>query len=58
MRGMWRERWKCKEWDRNVGTKNQCENEGSLGGHGKNVGNQGGDARNQGGKLSISVEMT
>ena len=29
-----------------------------LGANAKNVGNQGGDARNRGGNLSIAVEMT
>ena len=31
---------------------------GNLGGNTKNVGNQGGDAGNQGRNLSIAVEMT
>ena len=36
----------------------QCENAENLGGNTKNVRKEVGDARNQGGNVSIAVEMT
>ena len=42
----------------NEGAKNQRGNTESLGRNTKNVENQGGDAGNQGGNLSIVVEIT
>ena len=41
-----------------AGARNQRENTGNLDRNAKNVGNQGIDARNQGGNLSIAVETS
>ena len=50
--------WECKEWDGNAAAENQRGNAANLGWNTKNVANQGGDAENQGGNLSIAVEIT
>ena len=41
-----------------MNAENQRESEGYLYGNTKNLGNQGGDAGNQGGNLSIVVKIT
>ena len=46
----------CEEWNGNVG--NQCGYARNLGGNPENMVSQWGDAGNQGGNLSIAVELT
>ena len=50
--------WESEEWDGNAGAENQRRNSGNLGGNAKNMANHGSDVGNQGGYISLVVEMT
>ena len=50
--------WECEEWDGNEDAENQRGNAGDLFGNTKNMGNRRGHTGNQGGNLSVAVEIT